>query len=465
MNRQLPCRRLAFVIIAAAAALTLTGCTRSQMNYQIAEAIGTDGKYENNEPVETPKMKEERAAQEQSESDEQHLTEVLDQAAQEAAGYNFDEAIATLNTLSGSAALDGRVKEAREEYEKGDSALVAWDGDIPHLCFPVLIEDPLRAFDGDDMAQTYASTMVTTNEFKAILDSLYKNNYILVDIHSIAALSENGNMEAETLRLPEGKKPIVLSQDNVDYSSFRNGDGIATALTVDDTGAVKAKYTDEEGHDEVGDYDFIPILDSFIDAHPDFSFRGARGIASVAGQKGIFGYDLPDEQEEDPDTPDSDGSGEEDAKTDDTAAAGSTSGLTEDQKQIAEVAKAMREEGWSIASAGWSHSYMNDASMTEEQFRQEIDIWESKVAALTGKTDILFFPYGAEVSYPGDNLEYLKDHGIVYLCGLWGDTDYREVGDGYMRMTRRFVDGSSLLSAPDYFSDFFRVDSILDEDR
>lgn len=446
--------------ILGAASLVLTGCTRSQMNYQIAEAIGTDGQYENNEPVETPKMKEERAAREQSEADEKNLTEVLDKAAAQAAGYNYDDAIATLNTLTGSAALDERVKEARESYEQGDSSLVAWDGDIPHLCFPTLIEDPLRAFDGDDMAATYADTMVTTGEFKAMLDSLYENNYILIDIHSIASLVSKGDMEQQTLRLPEGKKPIVLSQDNVNYAAFRNGDGIAKALIVGDDGLVKAEYTDEEGHDLEGDYDLVPILDSFIAEHPDFSFRGARGIVSVAGKNGVFGYELPGTDSGE------DAAGSDPSSGSDAAAAqSSVSGWTDDQKEIADVSEALKADGWSIACAGWSHSYMNDASMTTEQFRQEIDTWESRVGVLTGKTDILFFPYGAEVSYPGESLDYLLDNGIVYLSGLWGDTDYREIGDGYMRMTRRFVDGSSLTSAPEYFTDFFDVESIIDEDR
>ena len=132
---------------------------------------------------------------------------------------------------------------------------------------------------------------------------------------------------------------------------------------------------------------------------------------------------------------------------------------------IAEIAKVLTDEGWSIASAGWSHSYMNDASMTTDQFRQEIDSWESKVAPLTGKADILFFPYGAEVSYPGDSLSYLLENGLVYLCGLWGDTDYKEIGDGYMRMTRRFVDGYSLKNAPDNFSSFFNVSDLIDKNR
>ena len=35
----------------------VTGCSRAQMNAEIAESIGTLGMYENNEPVETPKMK------------------------------------------------------------------------------------------------------------------------------------------------------------------------------------------------------------------------------------------------------------------------------------------------------------------------------------------------------------------------------------------------------------------------
>ena len=43
--------------------LLFTGCSRDVMNMQIAESIGTLGMYENNEPVETPKMKAQREMQ------------------------------------------------------------------------------------------------------------------------------------------------------------------------------------------------------------------------------------------------------------------------------------------------------------------------------------------------------------------------------------------------------------------
>ncbi|MBP3873584.1 MAG: polysaccharide deacetylase family protein [Lachnospiraceae bacterium] len=447
----------AVLSLTTAGALLLGGCTRSQINYQIAEAIGTDGKYENNEPVETPKMAEARKLLEESESEEASLLEILDQAEQQARGYNFEEAISILNTIPISQARDERVSEARSRYEEGDTDLVNWvGGDIPHLCFPTLIYDTMMAFDGDDKASDYNTTMVTCDEFSAILESLYENGYVLIDIHSIAAMvtDERGtsSMEEKTLKLPDGKKPIVLSQDNLNYSTVRNGDGIATRLVLED-GKVKAQYTDSEGHEVAGDYDFIPILDSFIETHPDFSFRGARGIVSVSGSEGVFGYRISSGTDQ---TASGEGSQEQDASVSGSSSQG-------DDQTVAQIADALRAEGWSIACAGWSHSYMNDMSM--ETFASEIDDWLKYVGSLTGEADILFYPYGAEVEYPGDKLNYLLDHGFRYLCGLWGDTDFRELSDGYMRMTRRFVDGYTLINAPVYFTNFFDSAAVVDDDR
>ena len=451
----------AVLAVALSGAVMMSGCTRSQMNYQIAEAIGTDGMYENNEPVETPKMAEKRKLLEESESEEATLQEYLSQAEALAQGYNFEEAISVLNQIPLAQARDQRVSDARERYEKGDSNLVNWvDGDIPHLCFPTLIYDTTMAFDGDDRASDYNTTMVTCDEFSAILQSLYDSGYILIDIHTIAEMvtDERGtsSMEEQKLKLPEGKRPIILSQDNVNYSNVRNGDGIATKLVLDQDGKVKAQYTDSEGHDVAGDYDFIPILDSFIEKHPDFSFRGARGIVSVSGSEGVFGYRIASAAEE--------GSAEEGAVQGQDASIQSAGGSAANQDDtVSAIASALRAEGWSIACAGWSHNYMNDMSL--ESFSAEIDNWLKYVGSLTGPADILFYPYGAEVEYPGEKLNYLLDHGFHYLCGLWGDTDFREMGDLYMRMTRRFVDGYTLINAPVYFTSFFDASSIRDDDR
>ena len=443
--------------LALGCVMMVTGCTRSQINYQIAEAIGTAGKYENNEPVETPRMAEERKLLEESESEEATLLEYLDEAEKLAQGYNYEEAISVLNMIPLAQARDERVSEARERYESGDSNLVNWaDGEIPHLCFPTLIYDTTMAFDGDDKASEYNTTMVTCKEFSSILESLYEGGYILIDIHSIAAMITDdrgtSSMEEQKLKLPEGKRPIVLSQDNLNYSTVKNGDGIATKLVLDEEGKVKAQYTDSEGHDVVGDYDFIPILDSFIEEHPDFSFRGARGIVSVSGSEGLFGYRI------------SSGNEAASAQGEDSSGQGTTGMSSSGQDEtISAIAGALIKEGWSIACAGWSHNYMNDMSM--EQFCAEIDDWLKYIGSLTGPADILFYPYGAEVEYPGEKLNYLIDRGFYYLCGLWGDTDFRELGDLYMRMTRRFIDGYTLVNAPVYFTQFFDASSVIDDDR
>ena len=421
-------------------AVLSTGCSRSTMNYQLAESLGTVGKYENNEPVETPKMEQERLQRESEEAKEAGILEYLEQAEVLAAGYQYEEAVASLQNITGEMAQDSRIADAIARYEEAAGSLSAYEGDIAHLCFPGLIEDTMRAFDGDDLSYTYSGTMVTTSEFKKILQSLYDNGYILVDIHDIAREETDGRgvttMEKQELLLPEGKKPVIISQDNLNYASVKNGDGIATRLALDETGKVKAVYTDDGGHDLTGDYDLIPILDSFVEEHPDFSLRGAKGIVSVSGSEGVFGYKVAD--------------------------TGVTSN-EENRATVTKIAESLKKNGWSIACAGYTHSYMD--SMSLDALTADIDQWMEEVGSLTGAVDILFYPYGAAVAEPSDQLDYLLENGLIYLCSLWGDTDYMELRDGYLYQTRRFIDGYALENAPDYFTSFFNVAQILDTDR
>lgn len=421
-------------------AILCTGCTRSAINYQVAESIGTLGQYENNEPVETPKMKIEREQKESAEAKETKLQGQLDEAAALAEGYWYDEAVAKLQEITGDDAKDERVAAAITRYQEAKNSLVAYEGDIAHLCFPGLIEDTMRAFDGDDRSYGYSSSMVTVKEFEEILQSLYDNGYMLVDIHDVARAETDKRgvttMELQELRLPSDKKPVIISQDNLNYSGVKNGDGIATRLVLNEDGEVKALYTDDKGHELKGDYDLIPILDAFVEEHPDFSLRGAKGIVSVSGSEGVFGYQVTDT---------------------------TVTKYEENRGTVSQIAERLRKTGWSIACAGYSHGYMNEMSV--ESLQNDINKWMDEVGVLVGDADILFYPYGAEVQYPSDQLEYLIDAGLVYLCGLWGDTDYKELGEDYMRQTRRFIDGYTLEKAPEYFTSFFSVPAVLDEDR
>ena len=89
---------------------------------------------------------------------------------------------------------------------------VEYNGLVEHLFFHPVIAYPELAFDGDHMSDGYDDWMVTVGEYNKILQSLYDNDFILVDIHDCWSeqATEDGTlrMKKNTLYLPEGKKPL-----------------------------------------------------------------------------------------------------------------------------------------------------------------------------------------------------------------------------------------------------------------
>ena len=69
-----------------------------------------------------------------------------------------------------------------------------------------------------------------------------------------------------------------------------DGDGFATKLVLDENGQVKNEYKNDDGSVSVGDYDLVPLLDTFVAEHPDFSYHGRKGIIALTGYNGILGY-------------------------------------------------------------------------------------------------------------------------------------------------------------------------------
>ena len=110
----------------------------------------------------------------------------------------------------------------------------------------------------------------------------------------------------------------------------------------------------------------------------------------------------------------------------------------------------------------YNHGYMNDLSI--DALHSEIEKWKEQAGDFVGEAQILFYPYGAEVETT-EGLKYLVSEGFHYLCGLWGDTDFMELGEGYLRQTRRFVDGYTLVNASGYFTGLFDAAAVRDPAR
>lgn len=410
--------------------MLLTGCSREKMNEQIAESIGTLGKYENNEPVETPKMKAQREMLEAKESMDEVVTTHLDRAERLAASYDYSGALEEIEKIDEDYSEDDRVITAKIDYQRLQSLMVTYGGDIAHFSVKSLVADPSRAFDNDDMAYYFNNWSLTVDEFKKILQSLYDRNYILMDVHNLVVEIENEDgtvsFALNKPAVPEGKTPFILSFTEANYYDNTQGNGFASKLVLDEEGNVMNEYRDGSGQTQIGAYDVIPIVDEFVEEHPDFSFRGAKGIVSVTGYEGVFGY-----------------------------------GIETGANTIKEIADRLKETGWQIACHGFSNSSM-ESEMEYDQMAEDMKEWDKKVGSLVGETDLLIYPYGEEVSAGSMKQEYLLEHGYKFFFGIWSTAEFLEVKPDYVRQTRRTLDGYDLYFYKDSFQDFFDVDEILD---
>ena len=155
---------------------------------------------------------------------------------------------------------------------------------VPHLSFDSLVVN----------AEAAGSDRMTVDEFNQILQLLYDNDYILVSIRDLANVTENSDgsvsIAAAELELPEGKKPFVLSQNDVSYPLTLPAGGYATRLLVNESGNLVSEYQQTDGTVVTGAYDVISCLEAFLEEHPDFSWQGAKGIIGITGRSGILGY-------------------------------------------------------------------------------------------------------------------------------------------------------------------------------
>lgn len=144
-----------------------------------------------------------------------------------AAGYDYQGAIDLLKEVDGWESIQA-IQDKISEYEELDSQLVVYQdmSSITHIFFHSLVVDNDRAFDGDATQDGYNLYMTTIPEFNAILDSLYEKGYVLVSPYDVAGeiTDENGtHFGYREIRLPEGKKPFMMSQDDINYYGYMIG--------------------------------------------------------------------------------------------------------------------------------------------------------------------------------------------------------------------------------------------------
>ena len=407
---------------------------------------------------------------EQSETSTETQTEpyddTVDRADRLAAMYDYDGAIALLQN-SGKYAGNQEMVSKVAEYEATKATCVEYPlEEVTHVFYHTMIKDPGKAFSAS-LPQAVVNGnnqyMTTIDEYNKITQAMYEKGYVLVNLSDMATFDGNGTLVKGKIMLPPGKIPFVLSQDDVSYYHSYDNQGYAARLIIDQNGEVKNEYLEDDGTISIGDFDMVPLLDTFVKEHPDFSYHGAKGTLALTGYNGVLGYrtDIaytaegierrdPNQQEWLDKHPDFD--------------------FEEEVANAKKVAEAMKANGWKFASHTWGHM-----QATEE----DTEKWVTRVKPIIGETNIMIYPNGGGSDIGGvepytdgntnGRLSYMRSKGFQIFCGVDANKYWVQFGDTFMRQGRRNLDGYRMyyhtVNGIELLEDLFDVNSVFDPAR
>lgn len=327
--------------------------------------------------------------------------------------------------------------------------LVEYTLPVEHLAIRPLIATPALAFDNDNYSKNAEDLMLTVNEFRKILDQLYQKNYILIDINTLV----NSAGQKNRLFYPEGKKPIILTIEGLNYYAGRSRSGNSDNLLFDANGNVASSYKNENGMAVIDrDGEAIGILEQFIEAHPDFSFDGSKGNISLTGFECIFGYVTNEDQVDD----------RTKAFVDNQLSPFTITPaeIASNKKKVVAIITKLKNNGWSFSSSTYGNILVADATL--EQLQKDTDKWIEQVGSLIGNTKTFLFPSGSIVSSKDPKGSYLVGKGFLIHSGI-GPWAYFNFSGTNLYMDRISLNGLALRFQN--LSRFFDVKTIYEPTR
>jgi hypothetical protein len=291
--------------------------------------------------------------------------------------------------------------------------LVDWHGPVEELFVHPLVLEPRLAFTNDRLGHGFQDYFVTAREFRAMLEELWRHGWTLVDVHRAAA---------GTVRVPPGRRPLVLSEDDANYYHYFEGRGLASRLVLSGTRVLA------QVGDRLSAADVVPLVEQAVARHPELSADGAKGVVALTGYEGLLG--------------------EHDVATDLTARA-----------RVKALADRLRATGWTFASHTYGHITLARASVSSAA--RDTAHWLALTDQVLGPVDVLIYPFGSR-PLPAVR-RMLRDAGFPIQLDI-DIRPHREVVDGVILMSRRHVDGLAF-GAPGRLAPLFSVARIRDPAR
>jgi len=312
--------------------------------------------------------------------------------------------------------------------------MVTYEEPVLNIFFHPLVARPEQAFRSKHR-DFFLEWYVTASEYRNFLYEMYINDWVLVDINELYEVTYiNGVKRVNYIKplVPEGKRPMVLSIDDLSYYDFVRENASIYKLVIDENNQI-AGWTPNENGDELSyDLDVVTYLEVFIKKYPDFAVRGARGIIALTGYEGVLGYkthllEAPEYETE--------------------------------KEEAIKVVNRLKELGWRFASHSWGHPNMPNVPM--ERFMRDTNRWDREVRPVIGDTDLFIYPFGAGVENIEERHRVLRDRGfnVFFGVGLGFITRERQ---SYIYMDRRNVDGNHFRTFRNRTDKVFDFEKVID---
>ena len=378
---------------------------------------------------------------------QEQVNDLLEQAAAAAENYDYEDAVTILSSFEGNMADFPALQSAYEEYVTIVNEMVVWNdpGKIPTLSMHMLIADAQLAYNDKQYGSSYQKNFITTDQFRDILDQLYANDCVLVDLMDVydemydEATGKIVYVPRELL-LPAGKQPILLVQTQVNYYEYMiNGakdnlpDGFASKLYVDENGVFYNEMPLSDGNIVTGAYDMVPILEQFIEDNPMFSYHGARAILAVSCYEGLFGYRVTSSL--------------------------SAEDLAAEEEAAARLCAALQDAGYRIGC--YTYSNIDYGKQGASAIQEDLQKWNDKILPMLGEygCNILVYAREADIadkdaSYSGSKFNVMYNAGYRFFLGANSES-YSQIGDQYVRHDRLCITGEYLTKYPERFEGLF----------
>ena len=339
---------------------------------------------------------------------------------------------AAVKTQAANTAEQQKASQAIKEKEA--PVMAYYERPVLNIFFHPLVARPETAFTGS-RKEHFLEWYVTAGEYKKILYELYKKDYVLIDIKELYEVTNTTGRKRVTFKkpyVPQGKKPMILSIDDLSYYTFARQHATIHKLVIDNNNRIAGWTANGSGGELSYDLDAVTYLEEFIRMYPDFSIRGARGIIALTGFEGVLGYrthalNAPDYKEE--------------------------------KENAIKVANRLKEIGWHFASHSWGHPDLTEISLTD--FINDTRRWDREVRPLLGDTDLYIYPYGTGVEHIEEKHRELRDRNFNVFFSVGPGFNFRQRYN-YIYFERRNIDGLYFREYKNRTDRLFNIEDVID---